>query len=192
MGILEKTNAERIRRDSIKAVIITTLAVAGAVALGGGARIAQGILKSLINPKKRYRETAVRVAVFRLQKEGMVYFEETARGKILRLSTKGEKYFDHLKVKNNLGRKHKWYRKWRVIIFDIKEHKRNVRDKFRQLIRNFGFYRLQDSVWVYPYDCEDFLILAKAELKIGYEILYMIVDMIEGDQKLKGYFKLSD
>ena len=34
------------------------------------------------------------------------------------------------------------------------------------------------------------LVFAKAGLKIGYEILYMIVDVLEGDGKLKEHFDL--
>lgn len=55
-----------------------------------------------------------------------------------------------------------------------------------------GFVRLQDSVWVYPYDCEDFVALLKAELKIGKDVLYAIVDTIEQDKNLRRYFNLPD
>lgn len=58
-------------------------------------------------------------------------------------------------------------------------------------MQNIGFYRLQDSVWLYPYDCEDFIALLKADLKIGNAILYMVVEKIENDAKIKTHFSLS-
>lgn len=54
-----------------------------------------------------------------------------------------------------------------------------------------GFIRLQDSVWIYPYDCEDLLTLLKADLKVGKDLLYMIVDSLEGDAKIRLFFGLK-
>jgi hypothetical protein len=55
-----------------------------------------------------------------------------------------------------------------------------------------GFVRLQDSVWVYPYDCEDIITLLKAEYRIGDDMRYMIVDSIERDSALRRHFKLPE
>ena len=55
---------------------------------------------------------------------------------------------------------------------------------------HIGFVRLQDSVWVYPYDCEDLIVLLKADFKIGKDVLYMIVDEMEGDTHLRKEFGL--
>ena len=53
-----------------------------------------------------------------------------------------------------------------------------------------GFMRLQDSVWIYPYDCEDLLTLLKADFKVGRDMLYMVVDQLEYDVSLKVRFGL--
>ncbi len=58
-------------------------------------------------------------------------------------------------------------------------------------MRELGFARLQDSVWVYPYDCEDLMALLKADLKIGMAVLYMIVEHIENDKHLRAHFSLK-
>lgn len=59
-------------------------------------------------------------------------------------------------------------------------------------MRDIGFVRLQDSVWVYPYDCEDFIALLKAELKVGKDVLYAIVDTIEFDKHIRRHFGLRE
>jgi len=56
--------------------------------------------------------------------------------------------------------------------------------------RSAGFVRLQDSVWVYPYDCEDFTALLKADLHIGREVIYIIAESIENDGWLREQFNL--
>lgn len=85
----------------------------------------------------------------------------------------------------------RWDRKWRLLIFDIREKRKSCRDKLRLTLVNLGFIRLQNSVWVYPYDCEEYIALLKADFKIGKELLYIIADEVEGDHVLKRYFGLE-
>ena len=73
-------------------------------------------------------------------------------------------------------------------MFDVPERRRAVRDKLRTAMRSLGFVRLQDSAWVYPYDCEDLIALLKAELKIGFSALYLVVEHIENDKYLREEF----
>ena len=89
-----------------------------------------------------------------------------------------------------MAKKKKWDRRWRVVIFDIPERRKSVRDRLRRFMDTYGFVRLQDSVWVYPHDCEDLIALAKAEFRIGYDVLYMIVERIERDGHLREHFGL--
>jgi CRISPR-associated endonuclease Cas2 len=51
-------------------------------------------------------------------------------------------------------KKQKWDNLWRIIIFDISEDKKAAREALRQKLKRFGFYHLQKSVFVFPYDCE--------------------------------------
>ena len=89
-----------------------------------------------------------------------------------------------------IKRPRKWDGKWRVIIFDIPEKKRAARTRVREILTAAGFQRLQDSVWVFPYDCEDVIGLMKTDLNVGKHLLYMIVDQIENDRFLRMDFDL--
>lgn len=84
-----------------------------------------------------------------------------------------------------------WDKKWRIIIFDIPERKRFLRDKLRASLVSIGFVRLQGSVWAFPYDCSEFISLLKADLKIGKDILYMVVEHLENDTALRDGFGLK-
>lgn len=77
-----------------------------------------------------------------------------------------------------------------VTFFDIPERRRGVRSRLRLFMSEYGFVRLQDSVWIYPYDCEDLIALAKANLRIGVDVLYMIVERLERDTHLREQFNL--
>lgn len=55
---------------------------------------------------------------------------------------------------------------------------------------HIGFLKLQDSVWIYPYDCEELVALLKADFRIGKDILYVIADSLENDGWIKRHFGL--
>ena len=54
-------------------------------------------------------------------------------------------------------RKRIWDRKWRLVIFDVPEIKKNYRNFLRKLMRQNGFRMWQLSVWVSPYNPEPHL-----------------------------------
>jgi len=78
-----------------------------------------------------------------------------------------------------------------VLIFDIPEKRKGTREKVRRTLISLGFERLQDSVWVFPYDCEDLITLLKVDFKIGKDILYLVVESLEYDLPLRKKFGLD-
>lgn len=46
-----------------------------------------------------------------------------------------------------------WDKKWRAVIFDIPEKEKKLRDAFRYHVKRLGFYELQKSVLIHPYEC---------------------------------------
>lgn len=79
-------------------------------------------------------------------KNGTVTFNLSKDGKILALTYN----IDNMKV-----RKHSWDRKWRIVISDIPERIKKVREAFRYHLKNLGFKKLQKSVFVIPYECRN-------------------------------------
>ena len=71
------------------------------------------------------------------------------------------------------------------------EKRKGLRDKIRLTLNSIGFVKLQDSVWVYPYPCEDLIVLLKADFKIGKDLLYIIADSVENDSELQKLFNLK-
>jgi DNA-binding transcriptional regulator PaaX len=185
MGNLEKESRKRTKKANIRKVILQTVAVAGVLSVGLLAPNVLYAFKKLgIFPKhpnfNRSRN--------RLVRNGLLKYE----GKFLRLTEKGQEELMRLKMSDftNIVRK-KWDGKWRILTFDIPESRRKTRDNIRQTLHSIGFYRLQNSVWIYPYDCEDYINLLKSDLKIGKDLLYIIADSVEYDKNLKKAFNLK-
>jgi|SRR3989344_4259845 len=60
----------------------------------------------------------------------------------------------------------KWDKKWRIIVFDIPEELRRKRARFRTRLKWLGCVMLQESVFVFPYPCEEELSDIAKDLKV--------------------------
>jgi DNA-binding transcriptional regulator PaaX len=105
------------------------------------------------------------------------------------LTVSGRRHLDRRRTLV-IKRPKKWDGKWRIVSFDIAQARRFARTQLRHTLQEIGFERLQDSVWVFPYDCEELITLLKADYGLGKEVLYIIADSIENDRALRGRFKL--
>jgi len=188
MGKFEKLARKNIRKTKIQEAIL--LAIASGGRIGGDLLLKQvvdlllGTDFSTTSPRK---SEIVKSAASRLSREGLVKFENG----FYSTTSLGEKLLSNWQMSNyRIKKPRKWDKKWRVIIFDIPEKKKKERDQVREILSAAGFQRLQNSVWVYPYDCEDVIGLMKIELGVGKYLLYMIVDQIENDRFLRMDFDL--
>lgn len=188
MGAIEKEIRAKIRRTKINKAIIASLASVGGLTI---AVLAPNVLGALgkITPQLRQ---GVKRSFSKLIQHGYVVLNQTSTGKRARLTQKGQKYAALLgegKLKPKIPKY--WDKKWRLLVFDIPEQRRKQRDQIRATLIDLGFYRLQDSVWVYPYDCEDLITLFKVDLKIGKNLLYIVADAIEYDLPVRSHFRLA-
>ena len=188
MGKLEEAGRQITRKTKMQEAILAYVISGGRV---GGHTLVKQVIDSMLGTDfstapSRIREV-VKTAASRLTQKGLLKFE----GGHYSPTLAGEKLFSNWQMSiYQIKRPKKWDNKWRVIIFDIPEKKKKVREQVRQILSMAGFIRLQDSVWVYPYDCEDVIGLMKVDLGVGKHILYMIVDQIEDDRFLRMDFDL--
>ena len=117
---------------------------------------------------------------------------DSPRGPRIELTEKGRKLAEELAMRDELRpeKQKKWDYKWRIIMFDIWERRRNVRDELRRTLKEFGFIKVQNSAWAYPYPCEKLLVFLRTHLRLGHGILYVVADEIEYDEPLRQHFKL--
>ncbi len=187
MGEIEEKNKKIVRRTKIQETILRVVASGGRVdAVSIQNLILESFLDIDLTPPPRINEV-VKTAANRLGNNGLLKFESghyviTTAGEKLLENWRGDRY--------QIKRPPKWDRKWRIIIFDIPERRKKIRDEIRIILTNSGFQRLQDSVWVYPYDCENIIGLLKIDYGIGREMLYIIADQIENDKYLRMDFDL--
>lgn len=190
---IEKRVTTKVRRGQIKTAILQIVAATGVVALAVTApNTLKAVPRRTLDLVFRGPRNSRDVAVSRLVRQGFLTREMHKGKKTLRITTKGSQYLEHEQRKHALMRPSRWDKHWRIVAFDIGEKRRKVRDALRRELRNAQFHRLQDSMWVYPFPCEEFIALLKADLKVGRDILYIVAREIENDLWLKRHFALSD
>ena len=181
---------KKVKKAKIQKIILETVKLAGLIGVAAIAPSVLGTMKKIgfithprqIESIKRSRDTLIKRGLLENKNEQ------------LKITQGGKRYlFRCLSLGDNkeLNKNKKWDGKWRVLIFDIPEARRFDRTNIRQALISIGFMRLQDSVWVYPYSCENIISLLKAETETGENVLYMIVEAIENDEPIKKYFGLN-
>ena len=187
MSNLDNELKEKLKIGKLQRQILLAVGMVGFLAVGLLAPNVLGALAKMGILPTRRQDEVIKKSRDLLIRRGLLEY----RSQKLSLTKKGERVMrDYERTNFHLPAPKIWDRKWRVLIFDISESKKYLRDKVRSTLIAVGFFRLQDSVWIYPYACEDFITLLKADFKIGKELLYMIVDSLEHDQSIKEHFNL--
>lgn len=173
-----------------KRVILMTVAITGILAIAMLAPNALQILKPFLKNKKKYNlKYYLNQKTQKLVKNGLLKITTENGKQFLSLTEKGEHELLYYKITEK--KRQKWDGKWRVVIFDVWESTRYKRNLLRNEIKDFGFVQLQRSVWIYPYECADFIELLKTDLLFGKNIRYMVVENLDHDEKLRHHFDLK-
>lgn len=145
------------------------------------AKIWGGSAKQISNELRNLKRSDLIKAITKT-KDGKYNIELTEKGKIKAIEYS---LLRKLKIKNK-----KWDGKWRMLIFDVPERQRNGRNALRWKIKRLGFYELQKSVFVIPFECKkeiDFVVnFFDLKPYVHYGILEIAGEEING--KLKKHF----
>jgi len=127
--------------------------------------------------------------IYELEKNGIIKKYSDNKKNIIKITPLGYKKAIKYTLKNyQIEKPQKWDKKWRVIIFDIPEDKKNIRNAIRFKLKNCGFYQLQKSVWIYPFECKDLIWSIKYVYSANAYIQYLVVESLETEINLVKYF----
>jgi CRISPR-associated endonuclease Cas2 len=125
-----------------------------------------------------------KLLIERKNKDGSVTFVLTKRGR--KSAELCDLYGGSLKFK----KPGKWDKKWRVVMFDIPEKDRVFRGILREHLQEIGFFKLQQSVFVYPYPCEKQLIKLAEVYSASEYVRVLTVSFIDNESALREKFDL--
>ena len=176
-------------------LILRTLAISGMVSVALVAPKTLMLLKKLdraaTHRKNLYRR--ITQAITNLEHAGLVRTSGQRGHREITLTKKGRATVETIYASEyRIPEPAFWDGKWRVVMFDIREKRRHTRSQLRVLLIGAGFLRLQDSVWIYPYPCDEFIGLVRAHLRSGTgELLSFTAEALESDRRLREHFRLA-
>lgn len=89
------------------------------------------------------KKSSLAAAIARLRQGGLVEIKRKRSDTLVKLTKLGKQSLDDLNLDDR-----PWDGKWRMVIFDIPETQRGVRDLFRRRLKDWGFKNFQQSVWI--------------------------------------------
>lgn len=131
----------KIRKGSLSHLILTALEEAAAEGVFETFSYSAQMryLRSLSNLSE-VKEYYLAKSIKRFKERGLLEYEENKTGETaVKLTNLG---------RDALGIEDKWDGRYRVVIWDIPERKRGLRDLLRRKLKEWKFTSLQKSVWV--------------------------------------------
>ncbi|KKS46111.1 hypothetical protein A2567_00625 [Candidatus Azambacteria bacterium RIFOXYD1_FULL_42_11] len=151
------------------------------------------ILKSAAKEWRKINQRTLKKAIYRLYQSQMIDYKEDKNGLItLVLSEKGKKRILKFDLdKMEIKKSSRWDGFWRIVAFDIPEYKNKARKALVSKMKELGFYPMQKSVFVYPYDCKNEINFILEIFEVKPYVRYIIAKDIDITMDLKQRFKLS-
>jgi DNA-binding transcriptional regulator PaaX len=85
----------------------------------------------------------------------------------------------------------RWDGKWRIVMFDVPEPFKRIRDTLRMHFKNMGFYEFQKSVFVHPYPCAKEITYLMEFYQARKYVRFIVATKIDTELILKRHFNLS-
>lgn len=154
------------------------------------------LLKPLIKWRKNWDKIDRRRiydAVKRLNNKRLIELTEKNDKLYIKITDNGKKLLRSFDYDNlELQKSKRWDKKWRLVVFDIPNKKKKERRAFSKKLKDTGFYPMQESVFIYPYDCRDEVDFICEFLSISRYVNYCLIEFLdkrEGD--LRKFFDLK-
>jgi len=80
--------------------------------------------------------------------------------------------------------------KWRVVIFDIPESRKKIRDALRFHLKKMGFFEFQKSVFIHPFNCQDEIDYLIEFYGIRRYLRFLVAESIDNELHLQKHFNL--
>ena len=189
----EKESGGKVSKGQIVKWILAGIGLTGlAVVAMAAPNVFQAFPRNFLKEGKKYSKRSLDQALERLLKKGWVKFVQGRNGWRIELTEAGREQFQAYEMRQKMITPSKrWDGNWHMLVFDIEEDRKLIREKVRRTIEQLGFYRLQDSVWVHPYECEEVLELLRTKYKVRHQALYVCAKKIAKDEWLRRHFGLD-
>ena len=123
-----------------------------------------------------------------LEKKNVIYLG----GEKIRLTLRGKELLEKIYLSDiKIPEPKKWDRIWWLVSYDVPRTYNKSRNNFRSLLKIYGFYQVQESLWVYPYKCKEEIATVAHNLNISAFVIVMETDHLPNEEDMEDYFHLK-
>ncbi len=128
-----------------------------------------------------------------LKRQGLIQLNvEGKNGYEIAITEKGTKrILNYVFRKLKVAHQKKWDGYWRIVIFDIPRKENWARNGFREKLKELGFYKLQNSVFIFPYPCDRELGYLISVFNIASYVHIIQAKNVSIDRTLRHHFQLE-
>lgn len=138
---------------------------------------------------KRFNIPYLKRTLERLEKQKLVEISEEKGMQVVKITDRGRKRILRCALDELTIKKPKiWDRKWRLVTYDLPEKYTQMRNILREYLSVWGFYRIQESVFLHAYPCMKDVEFLREYLGMGEYVRGFLVEKIENDQVFRDYF----
>ncbi len=125
-----------------------------------------------------------------LRDTGLIEQTFSGQNDYARLTKDGKKKAHSLKLENDTTLLDPtWDGKWRIIILDLPETRKDEREALRYLLKKAGFICLKNSVWISPFPYEHLFTNIKKDFGLTTELMIFVTDNLDPETK-QAFFEL--
>ncbi|KKQ89495.1 MAG: hypothetical protein UT12_C0012G0006 [Candidatus Curtissbacteria bacterium GW2011_GWC2_38_9] len=129
----------------------------------------------------------LRQVIKRMQSSKLVEVKEEKGVPIIKITHKGKQKLLRYKI-DEMVLESNWDGKWRLVIYDVQTGKRANSEMFRTMLNKLRFLKLQRSVYLTPFKCEDEIEYLRLLFEIGNEVQILKVGSLENEAAYRRYF----
>ena len=180
-------------KDSKTKELLKYLAIGGGIATVSllAPMLPLHLLKAYMRERRFQRKLFLR-DVKRLQERKLIDMEELPDKSVRMVLEKAgkRKVLEYRLADMQLPKPKQWDKKWRLVMFDIPDRYKKGRDALRYKMKELGFHRLQKSVFLHPFACEDEIDFVASVYEVRKYVMMIPVGRFEGEEKLKHLFQI--
>lgn len=141
---------------------------------------------------KRFNIPYLKRTLNRLEKQKLVEITEEDNLQIVKITEAGKRRILKFAIDELAVEKPKiWDGRWTLISYDLPSKLKNQRKIFLEYLKAWGFYPMQESVFLHAYPCQKQIDFLRAYLGFGEFVRLFTVSKIENDKPFREFFGVS-
>lgn len=162
------------------------LQLVGAGILVGASLMAPNLPAAFRSKKKKY---SLKRSFQNVYEKNLIILS----GEKVYLSEKGQGLLDKIQSEEIEIQKHEWDGIWRIVSYDIPEKPlKKERNYFRRRLKGLGFWELQKSMMVIPYECKEEIAIIAQNLRISPYVMHLVTDHLPKQKEMIRIFNLEE